>query len=247
MLHERKVVVVVPAFNEEPRIAHVIRTMPAFVDAIVVVDDASTDRTRATAEAVGDPRVEVITLEKNSGVGAAIYRGYEHAIALSSHACDAFAVMAGDAQMDPDDLERVVTPIVKGRAGYVKGNRFRHGEWRRMPLVRYVGGRILSLMTRVATGAVIDDSQCGYTGLSRQAADSVDFAAAWKGYGYPNDLFARLVEARVTTEEVVVRPIYADEESKLGKVAALRVGLVVLRAGVRRGARACGAPASRPG
>ena len=82
--------------------------MPAFVDHVVVVDDASRDAHGARgARAPGDARVEVIRHEANRGVGAAIVTGYRRARALGA---DVAAVMAGDGQMHPDDLARVALP-----------------------------------------------------------------------------------------------------------------------------------------
>ena len=108
-------VVVVPAFQEEARIGQVLRTLPAWVDHVVVVDDASRDGTSEAARAVGDPRVEVVVHEKNRGVGAAIVTGYRRALTLPGAAV--FAVMAGDGQMHPDDLAAVVGPVARGEAG----------------------------------------------------------------------------------------------------------------------------------
>src|SRR5687767_11239295 len=100
MFEGRRVIVVVPAHNEEKLIASVLDTMPAFVDRIVVVDDASTDRTAEVlceaGKRVGD-RLMVIHHKKNGGVGAAITTGYKAALA-DGPAPSVVAVMAGDAQ-----------------------------------------------------------------------------------------------------------------------------------------------------
>src|SRR5579864_3466559 len=100
-----RVVVVVPAWDEAPRIGRVILGIPAWVDSIVVVDDASSDGTAEAAREVADPRVEIVRHGNNRGVGAAIVTGYKRALAARRNGpCDAFVVMAGDGQMDPRDL-----------------------------------------------------------------------------------------------------------------------------------------------
>src|SRR6185436_19291318 len=105
--------------------------MPAFVDSVWVVDDASDDGTWHAAAREDEPRVRRLRHAHNRGVGAAIVSGYVRALLDRA---DVIAVMAGDAQMDPRDLERVVTPVALGHADYVKGDRFRHPQVRRMPL-----------------------------------------------------------------------------------------------------------------
>ena len=102
MLEGQSIAVVVPAHNEEGLITATLQGIPSFVDRIYVVDDASTDATAERARSVDDPRVEVIVHPENRGVGAAIVTGYKRALA---ERMDATAVMAGDNQMDPDELE----------------------------------------------------------------------------------------------------------------------------------------------
>ncbi len=118
MLDGKSVAVVVPALNEEALVGVTVAAIPAFVDRIIVVDDASKDATVERAKAA-DPRVEVVVHEQNQGVGAAIITGYKRAI---EHEADVTAVMAADNQMDPDDLETLVGAVATGR------DRLREGE-----------------------------------------------------------------------------------------------------------------------
>jgi len=185
--------------------------VPRFVDAIYVVDDASPDRTLEVALAVEDARVRALRHATNLGVGAAIVTGYREALA-DGH--DVLCVMAGDDQMDPDDLEPLVRAVLDG-ADYAKGNRFRHAEARRMPLARRFGGELLSLVTRRASGLELGDSQCGYTALAAGAARRLPLGELWPRYGYPNDLLLLLSAHGMRVREVAVRPVYADEASGL--------------------------------
>ena len=120
MLEGKSVAVVVPAHDEEGLIAATVQGIPGFVDRIFVVDDASSDATAERARGVDDPRVEVITHERNGGVGAAIVTGYKRALA---ERMDAVAVMAGDNQMDPDELEEFALPVVRGELRLREGER----------------------------------------------------------------------------------------------------------------------------
>jgi glycosyltransferase involved in cell wall biosynthesis len=234
MLFGVKVIVVVPAYQEAPRIGRVVSGMPPSVDHVVVVDDASTDTTAEVARARGGARVSVVRHPKNRGVGAAIATGYRRALALSSSPRDAFVVMAGDGQMDPGDLPSLVEKVARDEADYVKGNRFAWpGVEKRMPPVRLYGGKLLSWLTSRATRLRIDDSQCGYTALSRAACARLDLDALWPTYGYPNDLLGQLAVRGLRVAEVPVRPIYADEVSRLRPRHWPVIGGVVLRAAVR--------------
>ncbi len=116
MLEGKTVAVVVPAYDEEALVGTTIRGIPAFVDRIFVVDDASRDGTVEAARAVGDPRVAVLTHDRNAGVGGAIVTGYRRSVA---EGIDVACVMAADNQMDPSDLERIALPVARGEvSGY---------------------------------------------------------------------------------------------------------------------------------
>jgi len=207
MFADLRVAVVVPAFNEELKVARTVRDVPAFVDHVLVVDDASHDRTFLEASRLRRRGLEVLQHPRNRGVGAAIATGYRRALELG---VDAAAVMAGDGQMHPADLPALLRPIVEGAADYVKGNRFARGDvWRVMPPARLVGNIALSLATKVTSGYWdLFDSQCGYTVASRRALTVIDAAGLFPRYGYPNDLLARLHAAGLRACDVPVRAVY---------------------------------------
>ena len=236
MLAGAAVVVVVPAFEEEAHVARVLETMPGFVDRVFVVDDGSADATSARARAARC-RADVVVVRHaaRSGVGAAIVTGYREALAATSRDHDAIAVMAGDGQMHPDDLEGVVAPIVHGRADYVKGDRFGvAGVRRAMGLPRWIGGQVFSRLTSLAIGQAVHDSQCGFTALSRRAAAALDLDGLWRGFGYPNDLLGQVAARRLRLEEVVVRPVYGNETSKLRVRHLPPIFYLIARAAMRR-------------
>jgi glycosyltransferase involved in cell wall biosynthesis len=223
-----RISVVVPAFCEERLIGRVLGSLPDFVDHVVVVDDASPDATSSRVRDITDPRIQLIRHQANRGVGAAIATGYAQALAAGS---DVLTVMAGDAQMDPAELPSLLEPIVSGRADYVKGNRFIHRGAAEMPITRRLGGALLSLLTRAATGLRIDDSQCGYTALRADTAARLELGELWPRYGYPNDLLGMLAAEGCRVEEVPVRPIYGDEQSGMRPWhVALIAGVIARRA-----------------
>jgi glycosyltransferase involved in cell wall biosynthesis len=228
VIHGVRVFVVVPAFNEAARLPRVLEAMPPEVDHVIVVDDASTDGTANDAQAI------VVRHERNRGVGAAIASGYLKALSMPGDARDAFVVMAGDGQMDPDDLPALVAPIARGEAGYVKGNRFAHASKRSMPLSRYAGVQVFSVLTSVAIGKRVHDSQCGFTAIARDACSKLDLAALWPRFGYPNDLLGMLARAGIPIAEVPVRALYPHTRNKLGARHVPTIAAITLRALFRR-------------
>lgn len=232
MLEGRRIAVVIPAYNEERWIERTVRTMPAFVDAILVVDDASRDATIHEAERAGDPRLSILRHAENRGVGAAIVTGYQ--TARRGH--DVIAVMAGDGQMHPDDLQAVVAPVAHGEADYVKGDRLAHPDvWRAMPPQRLIGTRVLGWLTGRAAGLPrVSDAQCGYTAISSRATYAIDLDGLWQRYGYCNDLIGAIAEAGLRFREVAVRPIYRGEASGIRPWHALTYAFILGRIAARQ-------------
>ena len=143
MLHGKKIGATVPAYNEEPFIASVVQNMPDYVDRIYVVDDASTDSTRCLVTELCEKIDRLVLLNhlENRGVGAAIATGYKKCL---EDGMDIAVVMAGDNQMDHDQLPSLLAPLIAGRAGYSKGNRMSCREHLNgMPLGRRFGNCLL--------------------------------------------------------------------------------------------------------
>ena len=209
MYKEKTVAVVVPAYNEEKLIAKTIRSIPELVDRIIVVNDASSDRTAEIVEELlkEDNRVHLVEHKVNQGVGGAIVTGYKKARDLEM---DITAVMAGDAQMDPRDFLNIIEPVATGDADYTKGNRLFYGDaWNMIPHYRYMGNSFLSLMTKIASGYWhIADSQSGYTAISLIALRRVKLDKIYKRYGMPNDLLIKLNQHDFRVKDVHIRPVY---------------------------------------
>jgi glycosyltransferase involved in cell wall biosynthesis len=204
-------------------IATTIAGIPGYVDRIIVVDDASSDETRARAEAVDDPRVEVIVHERNQGVGAAIVTGYKRAV---EQRVDVTVVMAGDNQMDPAELEHIARPVLLGEVEYAKANRLITGRaWEIIPRNRYLGNAVLSLLTKIASGYWhVADSQAGYAAISLDALERLDLDRIYTRYGFPNDLLVHLNVINARVRDIPSRPIY-----NVGERSGIRIRKVVPR------------------
>jgi glycosyltransferase involved in cell wall biosynthesis len=211
VLEGKRLAVVVPAHDEEALVAGTLAGIPEFVDRVYVVDDRSQDATAKRAQEAGDPRVEVISHAENEGVGAAIVTGYRRALA---EGIDVTCVMAADGQMDPGDLERIATPVVRGEVDYAKANRLFTGQaWRLMPRHRYLGNAVLSMLTKIASGYWhVADSQSGYTAISREMLEQLDLDRVYPRYGFPNDMLVHLNVWNARVRDVPSRPIYGVGE-----------------------------------
>jgi glycosyltransferase involved in cell wall biosynthesis len=223
MYRDKTISVVVPAHNEEKLIGNVLKTIPAFVDHIVVVDDASSDRTGEIVKSKqeGDPRITYVRHPENTGVGGAIATGYKWA---RDKGIDISVVMAGDAQMDPRDLPSLLNPIADGEVDYAKGNRLFTGKaWRVIPKSRYFGNAILSFLTKIASGYWhIADSQSGYGAIALQVLKVIDLEGIYKRYGMPNDLLVKLNVYHFRVRDVPINPIYG-----IGEKSGLKIYKVV--------------------
>ena len=161
------VVCFLPAYNEERAVADVVRRVPAVAAGlpvrVLVIDDGSSDKTAARAEAAG---ARVVSFEQNCGLGAAVRRGLREALDPDVAAvvfCDA------DGEYAPEELERLVEPILAGEADYVVGSRFT-GEIASMRPHRRVGNRVLTALLAWIARTPITDGQTGYRAFSREAA-----------------------------------------------------------------------------
>ncbi len=230
MYEGKTVAVVVPAYNEESLVGRVIDTVPDFVDRVYAVDDCSTDDTWAEIRAHAgrevpisdggeinspfDRRVVPIRHPDNRGVGAAIKTGYRHA---REDDIDVTAVMAGDGQMEPEMLARIIQPVVDGRADYAKGNRlstpgFREG----MSAWRSFGNWLLTFLTKVASGYwEMVDPQNGYTAISGRALSELAIDDVYDDYGFANALLVRLNVHDMRVADVTVPAVYGDEQSTI--------------------------------
>ena len=223
MFEGRSIAVVVPAHNEEPHVADVISSLPEFVDRVYAIDDASADATwaeiqRAASQDDGggstrlEPRVVPIQHRDNRGAGGAVLTGYRRAL---EDGIDVVAVMDGDGQMDPADLDRIIIPVVRGDVAYAKGTRLLHRENRAsMSRWRLFGNSLLTMLTRFASGYwEMSDPQNGYTAISAEALAQLPLDDLYDQYGFLNDVLVHLSLQGHQIADVSHRGLYGEEKS----------------------------------
>ena len=180
-------------------------------------------------------RIILINHTVNGGVGAAISTGYKW---CKDHKIDCTAVMAGDGQMDPGELEGLCLPVINEGVDYVKGNRLKHASsWLVIPKTRFFGNSALSMLNKLASGYWnISDTQTGYTTISERALSKIRIHKIYKSYGMPNDLLVKLNIADCSIREITIKPVYnVGEESKMKVFKVIpRVSYLLLKSFYKR-------------
>ena len=166
-----KLVVTIPALNEEKTIAQVVHGVPRRIPGIsdvevIVVNDGSTDRTAEQAAAAG---ALVVTLHNRPGLGKVFGTGFERAMRRGA---DIIVNIDGDGQFDPADIAKLVQPILEGEADFVTCSRFADPALRpTMPTIKFWGNRaVTSIINWVCGGTCFTDVSCGFRAFNREAA-----------------------------------------------------------------------------
>ena len=236
MYRNKRISIVIPAYNEEKLIRPTLENVPKLIDRIYVIDDCSPDdQCKVILQcALKDSRIELIQHEVNQGPGGAIITGY---LKSSKDGYDIAVVVGGDYQMPLDEVENLLNPIVDGHVDYTKGNRFLlsrlEDTLKKMPTSRLIGNWLITGLTKIASGYYKSmDVVDGYTAISKKAIDTIDWTRAWKGYGYPMDFLIRLNAYRFRIIDIPRTAIYlpGERQSQIKGVGyALRVSPMLLR------------------
>ncbi len=212
---------VIPAYNEGRFIDQVIAGIPASIDHIIVVNDASTDDTEAVVNGIADDRLTLVNHSENRGVGGAMATGYRRALELG---VDIAVKLDGDGQMDGSDIERLVAPIESGEADYVKGVRFQdRSVIREMPFLRLIGNLGLSFLAKAASGYWnIFDPTNGFTAIERTALERLELDRLSRDFFFETDMLIKLYLIGAVVIDVPIRARYGDETSHLQPSKVLR-------------------------
>lgn len=207
---------VIPAYRVENEIEAVLRGLPAYLRDIIVVDDASPDKTSQLVArlANGDSRIVLVRHERNQGVGGAMVTGFRKALELGAQVV---VKIDGDGQMDASHLPDLLEPLILGKADYVKGNRFRDFvSLQKMPWVRRVGNMALGFLAKAATGYWnIFDPTNGFFGIRAGVLAQLPLERVDKTYFFETSMLANLYLAGAVIRDVPMPARYQGEASSL--------------------------------
>jgi glycosyltransferase involved in cell wall biosynthesis len=232
--------VVIPVYNEEATIApllHRLRRLPLPLE-MVVVDDRSTDRTRAVLHRFeADDDTRIIYKPQNEGKGAALRTGFAHAKG------DVVVVQDADLEYDPRDLVRVIQPIVEGRADVVYGSRYlpdtgeknaefrqrrrRDGSW-----LHRLGNAALTGASNCFTGLRLTDMETCYKAFRRDVIQRIELVQ--DRFGFDPEITAKIARrnVRVCETPISYQPRTYAEGKKIGLRDALQTLYCIVQYGI---------------
>jgi glycosyltransferase involved in cell wall biosynthesis len=217
----RKVVVVIPAYNEAAAVGHVIASVPKTIDDMevccLVVDDGSVDNTAETARAYG---ASVVRHVVNLGVGAATRTGLRAAKALSP---DVVVTIDADGQHNPEEISSLVRCLVENNHDVVIGSRILHPAG--MPGSRIAANLLLNAITFVVYGKVVSDSQSGFKAFNRRSLDIIQLDSA--GYEICSEIIGEIVRNQLNYKSMPIKAVYTEYSRAKGQHFLNGVNLIL--------------------
>ena len=200
-----KVIVGIPAFNEEKNIAALLTKLKKITDLIIVCNDGSTDLTPEIAEELG---ATMINHEKNLGYGAAI-----RSIFLKSKNLDGDVLVTFDAdgQHRIEDIDKVITPIINGESDLVIGSRFLDESEKEIPQYRKVGIKVITKITNSSIKEQLTDSQSGFRAYSKKVIAELNPSEL--GMGISTEILIKASSKKFRITEVPIKILYAGDTS----------------------------------
>jgi len=204
--HEKLVslVVTIPAFNEAATVGQVIEAIPRSIEGVgrvdvVVVNDGSTDNTAKAAAAAG---AKVVSFTSNRGLGAAFGQGLRTALGLGA---DVIVNIDADGQFNPEDIPKLIGPIIEGKADMVTASRFADPALvPKMPWIKKWGNRRVANIVNNLAGQQLRDVSCGFRAYSRDAALR---ATLLGGHTYTHEVILDLAFRGLRIIEVPVKVV----------------------------------------
>jgi dolichol-phosphate mannosyltransferase len=216
ILLNSKIALVIPAYRVENEIKDVLSALPGYIQYIIVIDDCSPDRSGEIISMCAelDNRIHLIRHKQNQGVGGAMITGFKKALDFEA---EFIVKVDGDGQMNPDYLPALLTPLIEGKADYVKGNRFHDFiALQQMPFVRRFGNIFLSFLVKAATGYWnIFDPTNGYFAINANILRRIPFEKIASTYYFETSMLSELYLLGAYVLDVPIPARYGNEKSNL--------------------------------
>jgi glycosyltransferase involved in cell wall biosynthesis len=218
--------ILIPVFNERTTVSEVIRRVKAkeltLAKEIIVVDDGSTDGTTQVLNNLEDSSVRVLTHNKNQGKGAALRTG------LAEATGDLILIQDADLEYDPEDWDKLLKPILSGKANVVYGSRFT-GERKNMLLSHWIGNRFLSLVTNLLYSTTLSDMETCYKCFDARVVEPIHIKS--NRFDFEPEITAKVLRQGYRIYEVPIS--YSGREVDEGKKISWRDGFGALKALIR--------------
>lgn len=209
----KKIVAVIPAYNEATRIAQVVQDAQQYVAQVIVVNDGSTDDTAEVSRQAG---AMVVTHIENCGAGASTMTGIEASRAVGA---DVIITLDADGQHDPHDIPGVLQPVLDDKADIVFADRF--GQRNKIPMIRRIFNAIGNLVTFAATGRWVNDSQCGFKVFGPKAVQEIDIRMS--KFEFCTEIVRECVQWNWRVAQVPTKVLYSEYTMAKGQSFALGV------------------------
>ncbi len=206
--HKPRIIVAMPAYNEEKYIGTLILQVKVYADEVIVVDDGSTDHTAEVARLAGST---VISHQENRGKGAAVQTILSE---TKNRDADILVLLDADSQHNPAEIPALIQPLAQGY-DIVIGSRELNND-NRAPAYRRLGQKVLLRMTRILSGTHVTDSESGFRAFSRQAIDGLTITE--NGFAVESEMISNAVDNGLKITEVPITVSYDGDGSTLNPV-----------------------------
>jgi glycosyltransferase involved in cell wall biosynthesis len=210
-----KIIAAMPAYNEEKYVGSMVLNTRQYADAVIVVDDGSSDNTVKIARLAGAEVIEHVT---NQGYGAAIQSILAEA---KKRQPDVLVILDADAQHNPEEIPNVIKPILENGVEFVIGTRQKQAK--KIPFYRRIGQAVILRSVKVLSNDKLTDSECGFRAFSPKAYNTMQLNN--KGMGVSAEAVAEASNIKLVVAQVPVSVTYTKDSSTLNPI---RHGLGVL-------------------
>lgn len=230
MIHGKKLIVVMPAYNAEKTLRQTFAELPhEYVDNLILVDDASHDRTAAVARELG---ITTIIHSENKGYGANQKTCYDEAQRLGA---DIVVMVHPDYQYSPRLVTAMASMITSGHYDVVLASRILGGKARKggMPLYKYIANRFLTLFENIMLGVKLSEYHTGYRAFSRTVLESLPLKENSDDFIFDNEMIAQAVFFGYEIGEISCPTKYFEDASSINFTRSITYGLGVLSTSIK--------------